>query len=142
MSIENKKRPPRFSEPGDSDNNGVLEIDAKNWRGMISGVNTNTLVIAIVLLVCFGLIAWQWTQQRDIDRNARVEFAKQHTITQGLLNNVISNTNAVIAILNDMKVEDSRNRDEIAYILTRTETERKQLNLQMPKSLRERIRSQ
>lgn len=118
---------------------GRLEIDAKNWKGVVSGVNTNTIVISLVLIVCFGWLGWQWNEQRDIDRNARLNFARQHEITQGLLKSVIESSNGVVVILKDMQKEDSRNRDEIAYILTRTERQRQELNLQMPQSLRARV---
>lgn len=121
------------------EDHGSIEVDLEKKTGKLSGFDTNVLVICLVIIASCGWIGWQWNTQQEIDRNARAEFVKQHQITQKMLQSVLTSTEAIAKILTEMRSEDSVTREEIAYILTRTQKQREELNLQMPKTLRARI---
>lgn len=109
------------------------------WAKVSGGDLKSLFVVIIILLACGAIwvqndkIADQQDQRSQADRKI---FLEQHSMTQKLLAQVITNQQAIIQAIGQGQNEVARGQAVMTYVLSLDTNERRALNLQMPDELR------
>jgi len=119
---------------------GEFEIRHGVWRARLSGIDTKIVLLAILIVLCLGVFGWVVIENRKLDDEARQSYLGQHKATQNLLMNVIENQTSILKMISATQQGTKDSTNEISYVLSLDQKQREALRLQMPFSLREKIR--
>jgi len=131
------------SEYDGDDRRGSLEFSAPGgWRARLSGIDTKIVLLAILVALVAGGLTYQWYLDKQIDRESRDLYVGNHKITQTMLSTVITNQAAIIAVVKESRLGSKDDINEILYLLSLDQKKREALHIEMPSSLRQKLRSQ
>ena len=123
------------------DRRGILELSAPGgWRAKLTMIDTKIVLLAILVALSAAGIAYQWYVDKQTDREARAVFVENHKITQSMLSTVITNQAAIIAVVKESRIGSRDDINEILYLLSLDQNKRAALHLEMPDSLRKKLR--
>jgi hypothetical protein len=113
----------------------AAEVEAGGWKVKLAGIDTKFLLLAVIIMICFyGLFT--------IEGDNKAAFMEQHKITQSLLSQVISNQTQIITDLQSSETANLNAISEMTYVTSLTQEQRAALNIEMPDSLRKKLKGQ
>ena len=120
--------------------NGDVEVRTPGgWFGRLSGVDTRTVLMLIVISISTALVLWEFDRARHQHEQDSLRFLEQHKLTQQLLGSIVSNQTAVINEVKHAAAESSEVSQSVIYVLTLNQAERERLKLTMPPALRKQM---
>ena len=116
-----------------------IEVQAGSWKARFIGVDTKTILVAVLILVALGGIAYQREEDRRTDRENRSMYLEQHKVTQGMIGSMITNQRAIMDMIQQTKAQNHDDIGEVAWLMTKTQAQREALKMEMPQSLRKKL---
>ena len=114
----------------------TIEAGPRGFVGRLTGFDTQHLFLILLILLCTSFV-W-WTANED-----KQSFLLQHQITQGNQVVIIKLLDKIVLsqkeALQETAVAIREASDVQAFVLTRTQSQREALGLDMPRSLREQV---
>ena len=143
LGNEMQKKDDNKTDSNETENGEIEGSGPGGWKVRLSGIDTKVVLVALLISVIFGVTAFQWSIDREVDKAARLNYSDQHKITQSMLSSVITNQRAIIDLVKESKDESRQSSkemtNEISFMLSRTQSQREALKLEMPQSLRRKI---
>ncbi len=129
----------RNMDAGKREELGSVEVSAGSWRAIFRGIDTKIVLLAVLFLVGLAGVAWNWNEDRRLDRDSRALYLEQHKITQAMINSLAKSNEGLTAIINESRQESKESVGEVTYMLTLDQRKREGLHLEMPYSLRKKL---
>ena len=112
---------------------GNVEVTTPGgWKARLNGMDTKTILVAVLVLACTSAIAYAFQEDRRTAEQYKQEFVTQHRYTQGKLD-------AVVTEVREAQRQTAERLDELTYVLTLDQRKREALKMEMPQSLRRKI---
>ena len=118
---------------------GSVELNVGSWKAIFRGIDTKIVLLAILFIVGLGAVAWNWNQDRRIEREARTAYLEQHKITQSMIVALTKSNEALAASIIESRRNTQETINEVTYMLTLNQKNRENLRMEMPYSLRKKI---
>ena len=115
------------------------EVEYGKAKARIFGITSPQILLAIIILIGFGLVLWAMDERAKERREDLKRYVTMHTTTQTLLGTVIENQKLIINTIRTSEEAAREGKDEMIFVLTRTQAQREALRLEMPQTLRRKL---
>jgi hypothetical protein len=119
---------------------GTVELGGAGMKARFVGIHTPTILIGLMIVLCLLVVGYIEQDSRKWDESAKRDYLDQHKVTQSILNNVVTNQQAIMQLIKDSQRMTTEGTNEISYMLSLDQAARERLRLQMPATLREKVR--
>lgn len=113
-----------------------IEFTGPGFGAKVKGAawSSKEVIVVIVMIACTAFLYFERTQSNR-------SFIDQHLLTQKMLASVLQGQSDMVRELRGVVSEMGASNDVQAYILSLPQVQRERLNLSMPPTLRQRIRT-
>lgn len=121
------------------DDRVAAEAEYGKARVRLVGITSPQVLLALLIVIGFVLLWWAIEERSRERREDLKRYVTMHTTTQTLLGTVIDNQTLIIKTIRMSEDAAREGRDEMIFVLTRTQAQREALKLEMPQTLRRKL---